>query len=112
MSLNETIKGEYQHYNYSENELKEELEEAIKNDKKELEIYNSTQENRFVNGIVFHPETNLNKDVFVKIIEKSKSETTSYSEQMVNRNIAECIPEEQIVKIIERKIRKRHLEHD
>lgn len=108
----ETIKVEYQHYDYSEDELKAELEEAIQNYKQELETYNSAKENGFVNGIVFHPKTYLHKDVYVKIIENSKSESTSYSEPMANRKMAECTPEEQIIKINERETRKRHIENN
>jgi ParB family chromosome partitioning protein len=108
----ETIKVEYQHYDYSEDELKAELEEAIENYKEELETFNSAKENGFVNGIAFHPKTYLHKDVYVKIIENSKSETTSYSEPMANRKMAECTPEEQIVKINERETRKRHIENN
>ena len=108
----ETIKVEYQHYDYSEDELETELEEAIQNYKEELEAYNSAKDNGFVNGIVFHPKTYLHKKVFVKVIENSKTETTSYSEPLANRKMADCTPEEQIVKINERETRKRHIEHN
>ena len=108
----EAIKVEYQHYDYSEDELKAELEEAIQNYKQELETYNSAKENGFVNGIMFHPKTYVHKDVYVKVIENSKTETTSYSEPMANRKMADCTPDEQIVKINEREIRKRHIEHN
>ena len=67
----EAIKIEYQHYDYSEDELKAELKEAIQNYEEKLKNYNLAADNGFVNGIVFHPETYQNKEVFVKIIEKS-----------------------------------------
>tara|TARA_R110002049_G_scaffold242357_1_gene416157 strand:- start:1377 stop:3173 length:1797 start_codon:yes stop_codon:yes gene_type:complete len=108
----EAIKVEYKNYDYSEDELKAELEEAVENYKEELETYNSAKENGFVNGIMFHPKTYVHKKVFVKAIENSKSETTSYSEPMANRKMADCTPEEQIVKINEREIRKRHIENN
>jgi ParB family chromosome partitioning protein len=108
----ETIKFEYQHSDYSEDELKAELDEAIENYKEALETYNSAKENGFVNGIVFHPKTYIHKAVFVKIVEASKTETSTYSEPMANRTMAECTPEEQIFKINERKTRKRHIEHN
>ena len=108
----ESIRTEYQHYDYSEDELKTELEEAIENYKEELETYNSAKENGFVNGIMFHPKTYVHKVVFVKIKEDSKTENSTYSEPMANRKMADCTPEEQIIKINEREIRKRHIEHN
>ncbi|XMO85008.1 ParB/RepB/Spo0J family partition protein [Algibacter sp. AS12] len=108
----EAIKTEYQHYDYSEAELKAELEEAVDNYKEELETHNSAKENGFVDGIMFHPKTYVHKDVFVKVIEDSKTENSTYSEPLANRKMAECSPEEQIVKINERETRKRHIEHN
>ena len=67
----EAIKKEYQHYDYSEDELKAEFEKALQNYKEALEEYNSANENAFTNGILFHPKTYRNKEVFVKIVEKS-----------------------------------------
>ncbi|ADF52091.1 MULTISPECIES: ParB/RepB/Spo0J family partition protein [Flavobacteriaceae] len=108
----EAIKIEYQHYDYSEDELKAELKEAIENYEEELKNYNSATDNGFVNGIVFHPETYQNKKVFVKVIEKSKDKSTEYSAPLANRKMADCTPEEQIVKINEREIRKKHIENN
>lgn len=108
----ETIKKEYQHYDYSEDELKAELDEAIQNYEEELETYNSAKENGFVNGIVFHRETHRYKEVFIKIIEKSKNESTTYSEPLANRKMADCTPEEQIIKINEKEIRKKQIENN
>ena len=108
----EAIKTEYQHYDYSEEELKTELEEAIENYKEELETYNYAKENGFVDGVMFHPKTYLNKVIFVNIKEDSKTENSTYSEPIANRKMADCTPEEQIVKINEREIRKRHIEHN
>jgi len=108
----EAIQREYQHYDYSEDELKAELEEAIENYNEELETYNSAKENGFVDGVMFHPKTYLNKVIFVKIKEDSKTENSTYSEPIANRKMADCTPEEQIVKINEREIRKRHIEHN
>ena len=108
----EAIQKEYQHYDYSEDELKAELDEAMQNHNEALEEYNSAKENGFVNGILFHPETYRNKEVFVKIIEKSKEKSTGYSAPLANRKMADCTPEEQIVKINEREIRKKQIENN
>jgi len=108
----EAIKIEYQHYDYSEDELKAEFKEAIQNFEEELKNYNSATDNGFVNGIVFHPETYQHKIVLVKIIEKSKDDSTEYSAPLANRKMADCTPEEQIVKINEREIRKKQIENN
>jgi ParB family chromosome partitioning protein len=108
----EAIKKEYQHYDYSEDELKAELKEAIENYEEELKNYNSATDNGFVNGIIFHPETYQNKKVFVKVIEKSKDKSTEYSTPLANRKMADCTPDEQIVKINEREIRKKQIENN
>jgi len=108
----EGIKIEYQHYDYSEDELKTELDEAMHNYKEALEKFNSAKEDGFVDGVIFHPETYRNKEVFVTIIEKSKNDSTEYSAPLANRKMADCTPEEQIVKINEREIRKKQIENN
>ncbi|MAD98269.1 MAG: partitioning protein [Flavobacteriaceae bacterium] len=108
----EAIKIEYQHYDYSEDELKAELDEAMQDYEQALITYNSVKDNGFVNGIVFHPETYQHKSAFVKVIEKSKNDSTEYSAPLANRKMADCTPEEQIIKINEREIRKKHIENN
>jgi ParB family chromosome partitioning protein len=108
----EVIKIEYQHYDYSEKELKEEYKDAFETYTEELETYNSAKENGFANGIVFHPETYRNKEVFIKIVEESKSNSTTHSAPLADRKMADCTPEEQIVKINEREIRKEQIENN
>jgi len=61
---------------------------------------------------VFHPETYRHKEVFIKIVEQSKNESTSYSAPLENRKMADCSPEEQIIKINEREIRKKQIENN
>jgi len=108
----ETIKIEYQHYDYSEDELKAELDESMEGYDEEIEKYNSAKKNGFVNGILFNPQTYRNKEVFVKIVEKSKNDSTEYSAPLANRKMADCTPEEQIVKVNEREIRKNQIENN
>ncbi|AKA35366.1 ParB/RepB/Spo0J family partition protein [Flagellimonas lutaonensis] len=108
----DAIKIEYQHYDYSEDELKAEFKEAIQQYKEELKTYCSAEKNGFVNGIVFHPETYQNKNVFIKVIEKLKNDSSEYSAPLANRKMADCTPEEQIIKINEREIRKRQIENN
>ena len=108
----EDIKKEYQHYDYSEDEFKAELDEALQHYKEELETYNSAKEKGFVCGIVFHTETYRHKEVFIKIVEESKNESTTYSAPLENKKMADCSPEEQIIKINKREIRKKQIENN
>ncbi|SFW33431.1 chromosome partitioning protein, ParB family [Sinomicrobium oceani] len=106
------IKTEYQHYELSDDELKRKLREAVQDYEEELEIYFSAQENGFVSGIVFHPETYQNKEVYVKVIEKPKNKSNDYSAPLTDRKMADCTPEEQIVKINKREIRKKQIDNN
>ncbi|WAC01572.1 partitioning protein [Lacinutrix neustonica] len=108
----EAIKREYQHYDYSEDELKCEFEEAMQNYNEALEEFNSAKEKGFAIGLVFHPETYRHKEVFIKIVEKSKDELSDYSAPLANRKMDDCTPEEQIFKINEREIRKKQIENN
>ena len=108
----ELIKEEYRNYDYTEEELKEELNEAVDTYKEEFEKYDLAEENGFVKGIVFHPKSYLHKEVFVKVIEKSKNSSVTHSAPLTDRKMADCTPEEQIVKVNEREIRKKQIENN
>ncbi|MRT16860.1 MULTISPECIES: ParB/RepB/Spo0J family partition protein [Aequorivita] len=108
----EAVKEEYQNYDYNEDELKEEFDEATKTYNEELEKYNSATANGFRNGIVFHPESYLHKEVLVKVIEKSEDANEVHSVPLSNRKMDDCTPDEQIIKINEREIRKKQIENN
>lgn len=108
----EAIQEEYQHYDYSEDELKAELDEAMQNYKEALEKFNSAKEDGYKSGVVFHPDSFQHKEIFVKIVEKSKNVSTEYSAPLASRKMADCSPEEQIIKINEREIRKKQIENN
>lgn len=106
----ESIKEEYRNYDYKEDELNEELKEAIETYTVELEKYNSADDNGFVDGIVFHPESYRHKEVFLMIVEESEIEVSSVP--LSNRKMDDCTPDEQIIKINEREIRKQQIENN
>ncbi|PHR11280.1 MAG: partitioning protein [Aequorivita sp.] len=108
----EAVKEGYQNYDYNEDELKEEFDEATKTYNEELEKYNSATANGFRNGIVFHPESYLHKEVLVKVIEKSEDANEVHSVPLSNRKMDDCTPDEQIIKINEREIRKKQIENN
>tara|TARA_R110001583_G_scaffold175450_1_gene330017 strand:+ start:126 stop:1916 length:1791 start_codon:yes stop_codon:yes gene_type:complete len=106
----ESIIEEYRNNDYTEDQLNEELKEAIETYTEELEKYNSAEESGFVNGIVFHPESYRHKEVFLMIVEESESEVRSVP--LSNRKMDDCSPNEQIIKINEREIRKQQIENN
>ncbi len=108
----EVIKEEYRNYDYNDEELKEELDEAIETYKEEFEKYDSAEENGFVKGIVFHPESYLHKEVFVKINKELTNDSEVRSVPLANRKMSDCLPDEQIDKIKEREIRKKQIENN
>jgi ParB family chromosome partitioning protein len=108
----EAIKVEYRHYDYTEDELDEELKQSIETYTLALEKYSSAKENGFVNGIVFQPETYRHKEVFIKIVEESENEREVRSVPLSNRKMDNCTPDEQIIKINERETRKKQIENN
>ena len=108
----EAIKVEFRHYDHTDDELNEELKQSIETYTVELEKYNLAEENGFVNGIVFHPESYKHKVVFIKIIEESENEREVHSVPLSNRKMDDCTPDEQIIKINERENRKKQIENN
>ncbi|WP_299555268.1 ParB/RepB/Spo0J family partition protein [Seonamhaeicola sp.] len=107
-----SIKKEYEHYDYSEDDLKVELSEAKKEYEEELKVFQSAKSNGFVNAIVFHASTYKHREVFVKIIERPESGSATHLAPLTERKMADCSPEEQIIKINEREIRKKQIENN
>jgi ParB family chromosome partitioning protein len=107
----EAVKVEFRHYDYTEDELNEELKQSVEAYTLELEKYNSAEENGFVNGVVFHPESFRHKEVFVKIVKKSEKAMEIHSVPLSNKKMEDCTPDEQIIKINERETRKKQLEN-
>lgn len=106
------IKDQYRHHDYSEEEFKAELDKAIEDYTDKLEAFNSALENGFAKGIVIHPDTYAQYEVFVKVIGKSESETGGASLPLAKRKMEECTPDEQIIKINQREIRKKQIENN
>jgi len=108
----EAIKQQYQNYDYDEEEFKQELDEAMMHYNEAAEAYDNAADNGFVKGIVFHPETYVHKGVFLKLMEKSDKKCNVHLVPLAKRKMADCLPDEQIVKIKQREIRKKHIENN
>ncbi|MBD0833733.1 ParB/RepB/Spo0J family partition protein [Aestuariibaculum sediminum] len=108
----ELLKEKYRHYDYTDEELQKDLDEALKEYQEEHQKYNSAIDNGFVKGIVFHPETYRFKDCYAKIKDVEASDSSSHTIPVSERRMADCTPEEQIIKIKEREQRKQHIENN
>ncbi|MBU3820980.1 ParB/RepB/Spo0J family partition protein [Flavobacteriaceae bacterium XHP0103] len=106
----ESIKVEYQYYDYTEDDFKSALEEAMDLYHKKLEAFQSAKEHGYGHGIVFHPETYRQKEVFVKIAEAVANEQPVHAVPLADRKMADCTPEEQIIKMNDRETRKNQIE--
>ena len=108
----DTIKEEYRHYDYSDEELQEELDEALEAYMEERERYDTALEHGFVKGILLHTDTYKSKEVFVKVKEKQEDIEDVRSAPLEQRKMSECTPEEQIIKINTREARKKQIENN
>lgn len=108
----EVIKYENRHYDISEEEIQQEMDEAIEDYNEGLEAYNTAMENGFVKGILFNPESYKHKEIFVKIVEESNDESDVRSIPLEKRKMEDCTPDQQIIKIHGREIRKKGIENN
>jgi len=106
------IKEEYRHYDYSKDELQEELDEAMKVYMEEKERYETASDHGFEKGILLHTDTYQIKEIFVKIKESSNKEEGDHYAPLEQRKMSECTPEEQIIKINSREDRKKQIENN
>lgn len=108
----ESVKHEYRFSDSTEEDLKAELRQALENYQEELENYKSAEANGFAKGFLFHPKSYQTKEVFIKIIDKAEASQNGNSVTFDKKKMADCTPQEQIAKINEREIRKKHIENN
>ena len=108
----ETIKEEYRHYDYSEEELREELDGAMEEHVLARERYDTATDHGFEKGILLHTDTYKGREVFVKVRENREENGDVRSAPLESRKMSECTPEEQIIKINFREERKKQIENN
>ena len=108
----ETIKEEYRHYDYSEDELKEELDGAMEEHMLARERYDTATDHGFEKGILLHTDTYKGREVFLKVKENREENGGASSASLESRKMSECTPEEQIIKIRSREERKKQIENN
>ncbi len=108
----ESIKEAYSHCDYSDEELKEELDEALKSYEEDRQLYDGAVDKGFQKGILFYTDSYKAEEIFVKVRESNRSEDNVRSTPLEKRRMSECTPEEQIIKINAREERKKQIEHN
>ncbi|WP_108424452.1 ParB/RepB/Spo0J family partition protein [Flagellimonas amoyensis] len=107
----ESIKEEYRHYEYTEEELAEFLNEALESFTEEKEAWDNALDHGFEKGILLETDTYLTQAIFVKVREETDG-GSSGAKSLEKRKMAECTPEEQIIKINARELRKKQIENN
>jgi len=107
----DTIKEENQHYEYSDEALRELLTVALESYTEEKEAWDKAIDRGFEKGILLHTDTYRTEPVYIKPRAGVESENSGVR-PLEKRKMAECTPEEQIIKINSRELRKKQLENN
>ncbi|WP_318345943.1 ParB/RepB/Spo0J family partition protein [Flagellimonas baculiformis] len=107
----ESIKEEQRHYEYTEEELAEFLNEALESFTGEKEAWDNALDHGFEKGILLETDTYLTQPVFIKVREQVNDGSSS-AKPLEKRKMSECTPEEQIIKINAREMRKKQIENN
>lgn len=107
----ESIKEERRHYEYTEEELAEFLKDAMESFTEQKEAWDNAIDHGFEKGILLETDTYLTQAIFVKVREET-SDGSSGAKSLEKRKMSECTPEEQIIKINARELRKKQIENN
>ena len=107
----ESITEEHRHYEYTEEELTEFLSEALESFTEKKEAWDNAIDNGFEKGILLETDTYLTQAIFVRVREET-NEGSSGAKSLEKRKMSECTPEEQIIKINARELRKKEIENN
>ena len=107
----ESTKEEHRHYEYTEEELAEFLNEALESFTGEKEAWDNALDHGFEKGILLETDTYLTQPVFIKVREQVNDGSSS-AKPLEKRKMSECTPEEQIIKINAREMRKKQIENN
>src|SRR5690606_6014662 len=107
----ESIQEMYRHREYDETEIQTELDEAIEEYRLERERYDTATDQGFNKGILLHTDTYKIVEILVKVTETTEDKEGKCAQLLEKRKMAECTPEEQIIKINTREDRKKEIEN-
>ncbi len=105
----ESIKEEHRHYEYTEEELAEFLTEALESFTEEKQEWENAMDHGFEKGVLLDTGTYLTQTIHVKVREEDAGGSPG-AKSLEKRKMSECTPEEQIIKINVRELRKKEIE--
>lgn len=108
----DSVRHEHRFYDYTEEELKAKLEEALQDYQEQLASYGEAEANGYAKGILFHPKTYQKREAFVKVIDTSEEGGSSTSVPFEKKKMKDCTLEEQILKMNQRENRKKQIENN
>ena len=106
-----SIKEDYYWKDFTKEELKEQLDEAIQEYNEELQMFNTAEENGYLKGFYFDTDSYKIEKVFVKI-ENEENGSPECSVPLGKRKMEDCTPEEQITKVNSKEVRKKEIENN
>ncbi|RED44707.1 ParB/RepB/Spo0J family partition protein [Seonamhaeicola aphaedonensis] len=107
-----SIKEDYYWKEFTKEELKKQLDGAIKVYNTELEAFNTAEENGYIKGFYFDTDSYKTEKVFVKIEKEEDNESPECSVPLEKRKMEDCTPEEQITKLNSKEVRKKEIENN
>src|SRR5690606_2324297 len=93
----DSVRHEHRFYDYTEEELKAKLEEALQDYQEQLASYGEAEANGYAKGILFHPKSYQKREAFVKVIEPSGNGQNDSSVPFDKKKMDDCTPKEQII---------------
>ncbi len=109
----EQLKRENSGYELSEQELKKELAEELKEYKQELHAYKACKSNGFTKGLLFNTKSYTTDEIMYKLDEEeAETEETKLSIPLNKKTMEQCTPEEKIQKINDKEERKKWIENN
>src|SRR5690606_12060070 len=84
---------------------------ALESYAEEKEAWDYARDHGFEKGILLHTDSYRTETIYVKVREETGGESTG-ARSLEKRKMAECTPEEQIVKINARELRKKQIENN
>ncbi|MBC9795390.1 ParB/RepB/Spo0J family partition protein [Sinomicrobium weinanense] len=108
----EIIRERNQHIDYSDEELQEGLDHALETYAEARKEYDNATGDGFSKGILLHTDSYKSEAILVKLREIPERVETAQALPLDKRKMAECTPEEQIVKIEGREFRKKQIENN
>ncbi len=107
----EAIREKYNHCDHTEEVLGKFLTEAMESFTEEKEAWDNAIDHGFQKGILLETDTYLTQAIFIRVREET-NDGSSGAKSLEKRKMSECTPEEQIIKINSRELRKKEIENN